>query len=381
MNRIIIAQLVFFLTAGTLLVAQSTEIPSEAELADTAASDAETSVNKAETAVNTGSATTRSEDSEEMESASSTTTTTMAEEDTEEAETVASSTEEESGEGVMYNDGKMNYANSYTKFKLDAADSLSNVNQVEYKIDNTTFQTYKEPFTIKEEGLHSIVYRAVDNAGNYESENVFPVVIDNTPPKLSLVAPENSVENAGVKMVQTQGSLLIRAVDPLSGVKKIAYSLNGAAYEEYSGSEITLDTEGQYVLKYKAMDNLGNETEEMTYVVEADGTAPVVKIVPSSKTVNANGKQYALRNTVFTVEATDKKSGVKTIYVRIDGDEKFQVYSSPINFTEEGEHTIEAQAVDFVGNKSPVVRTDFITDDNPPKSTIQAITSSEETPE
>ncbi len=350
--------------AGALYAQEKYVIPAEAEKAQVAAEEGLSGVEAAEKAVRSASTTT----TRSTETTTNTETVTTKEE-------VAAAEQTTQGEGVMYNDGKMNYANSFTKFKLDAADSLSNVAYIEYRIDNSPFQTYQEPFNIAAEGLHNIVYRSVDHAGNYEAENVFPVIIDNTAPVVSMVTNEKTVVRDGVSLVPVQSEVRIQAIDRLSGVKKIEYSLNGAGYEDYTGEAIAVSAEEQYVLKYKAMDNLGNQTEERTLVVEADGTAPAVFIRPSQKTVNVNGKEYARRDTVFVVEAADKKSSVKNIFVKIDGEENFSVYSSPINFSEEGEHTIESKAVDTVGNESETVKVTFVTDDNPPKSVIQAITN------
>jgi len=369
MKKIVTITLMSTLTvAGALYAQEKYVIPAEAEKAQVAAEEGLSGVEAAEKAVSsTSTTTTRSTETTTTEATTTETVTTE--------EEVAAAEQTTQGEGVMYNDGKMNYANSFTKFKLEAADSLSNVAYIEYRIDNSPFQTYLEPFNIAAEGLHNIVYRSVDHAGNYEAENVFPVIIDNTAPVVSLVTNEKTEVRDGVSMVPQQSEVRIQAIDRLSGVKKIEYSLNGAGYKDYTGEAIAVSAEEQYVLKYKAMDNLGNQTEERTLLVEGDGTAPVVAIRPSQKTVNVDGKEYARRDTVFVVEAADKKSGVKNIFVKIDGEENFSVYSSPINFSEEGEHTIESKAVDSVGNESETVKVTFVTDDNPPKSVIQAITN------
>lgn len=49
---------------------------------------------------------------------------------------------------------------------LKASDNHSGVSKILYSIDERPFSIYKEPFRIKEEGLHIIRYKAADNAGN-----------------------------------------------------------------------------------------------------------------------------------------------------------------------------------------------------------------------
>lgn len=274
--------------------------------------------------------------------------------------------------GIIYNDGRMNYANSQTKFELTASDQISDVDFIEYRINDAPLQRYNGPFSIEQEGLHRIVYRGVDRAGNREAEQVYPVIIDNTAPAVSAVTNKPVVERFSKVYVGPETSLELRAVDALSGVKKIEYSVNGAEVQEYSAA-IPLNNEGEQMIKFKATDFLGNQSAEKSFMAELDATKPVVTITPSHRMVNYDGKKYALRKTIFTVAGTDAQSGIETLLIKVDGETEFRKYTQPLNFSVEGEHAIEAKAIDRVGNESEVVTLEFITDDNPPRTTIRPI--------
>jgi cytochrome c len=49
---------------------------------------------------------------------------------------------------------------------LDATDDESGVDTVEYAVDGGDWQPYSDPFTIEDEGAHTVTYRATDEAGN-----------------------------------------------------------------------------------------------------------------------------------------------------------------------------------------------------------------------
>jgi hypothetical protein len=53
---------------------------------------------------------------------------------------------------------------------LTATDPGSGVNYTMYKVDSGTWTTYTAPFIIKGNGLHTIHFYSIDNAGNIETE-------------------------------------------------------------------------------------------------------------------------------------------------------------------------------------------------------------------
>lgn len=76
-------------------------------------------------------------------------------------------------------------------------------------------QLYTKPFQLAE-GKHTLYYRGVDKAGNFEVLNSSPVYIDGTPPRTTVtVKGEGRVEGGSVYVV-SGSSLALTAVDPES---------------------------------------------------------------------------------------------------------------------------------------------------------------------
>jgi predicted lipoprotein with Yx(FWY)xxD motif len=83
-------------------------------------------------------------------------------------------------------------------------------------------------------------------------------------------------------------------------------------------------------------------------------------------------KMYAKRRTGFKINGTDNGSGVEQILIRVDGAQEWTTYSNVLYFDTEKEHSIEAKAIDAVGNESDVRKITFIVDDNPPTTDLRA---------
>ncbi len=267
------------------------------------------------------------------------------------------------------------YANFAVKFYLDSTDDLSKTDYIEYKLDEGEYVRYSAPFSIYEEGPHSISYRAVDRAGNREFNQSFSVIVDNKAPEVELAPSQSFVEKDGRLFTSLNNTFTIRAVDRYSGIKSISYSINSEPIQTYkAGSVIKLSQSGSQVIKYKADDNLGNTTESGSVVVEVDNGVPIVQIRPSSSLKQVNGDRYARRSTSFNVIAKDDGAGVSQVMVRIDGAQEWQSYVSPLSFETEADHSIAAKAIDAVGNESQIAIIRFKVDDNPPVTKIRTST-------
>ncbi|MGL4369637.1 MAG: OmpL47-type beta-barrel domain-containing protein, partial [Spirochaetota bacterium] len=67
------------------------------------------------------------------------------------------------------------------------------------------------------------------------------------------------------------------------------------------------------------------------------------------------------------------ESGVKMIMVRADGKGDFVPYEKEVFFTTNGDHYIEAKAIDAVGNVSDTVILSVYVDVIPPKTSVETV--------
>jgi cytochrome c len=134
----------------------------------------------------------------------------------------------------------------------------SGVDRIEWSLDGGPWNTYSEPVVITGDGEHTLLYRAVDKAGNVESDKAATVKIDATRPTLMV---------AGVAEGQVYGDasdLVIswRATDATSGVVSQSATLDGEAVT--SGAEVALHQLplGEHNLSVTAEDEAGNRAEQ-----------------------------------------------------------------------------------------------------------------------
>ena len=160
------------------------------------------------------------------------------------------------------------WSNSNVTAAITSTDNSdgSGVKEIHYTVNMGAEQVVtgsSASFTLTEEGIQSIAYWAVDNAGNVEATKYATVRIDKTPPT--------------VDGYVVSGKLMLMASDLRSGVAGIKYSLDGAAAADYS-APLTIPA-GAHTYSYWSVDNAGNESVKETILV---GSTVSVTIAPTS---------------------------------------------------------------------------------------------------
>jgi hypothetical protein len=163
------------------------------------------------------------------------------------------------------------FVTSNTRVTLTPRDAESGVKTTNYIIDGAGSSTYNAPFTLAKEGMRKISFTTTDNVNNKETEKSSEVYVDNTPPVIYAnfsIKPIGKTSN-GLDVYPNYTRLYIGATDKKVGTGKIQYSMNGAAFVDYS-SPYTLDVseldrfqeQKEYTVVIKAIDKLGNESEK-----------------------------------------------------------------------------------------------------------------------
>ncbi len=122
---------------------------------------------------------------------------------------------------------------------------------------------------------------------------------------------------------------------------------------------VETSTPGHYVVTYQAIDAAGNSesiTREVSIVLPADTTAPVITLKGSKNLTVAQGSTYVEQGAT----ATDAR----------DGNVSFSV-SGAVNSNQVGQYTLTYTARDKAGNQSQVVRWVTVADTTAPVITLQ----------
>jgi large repetitive protein len=245
-----------------------------------------------------------------------------------------------------------NWLQDAYEVKLTATDIQSGVAQTFYSINGSEFSEGTS-FTVTEEGINTVSFYSVDNAGNVEKVKTTEVKIDKTAP----ITNSDIASNWNNRKVTVK----LTAADDLSGVAKTFYSIDGSAYTE--GNTFTINTEGITQVSFYSVDNAGNKETAKIEELMIDNTAPVTK-----SDINDQWNSDAVR---VNLTATDDLSGVAKTYYSINGSE----YLEGTSFTATGEGVIQVSfySVDNAGNQE-AVKTEYVTIDNTAPETVSDLT-------
>jgi hypothetical protein len=215
-------------------------------------------------------------------------------------------------------------------------------------------KNYVNPFYFDTEGINTVrtpskVDKETRKVVVPKSDIIFEVYADGLPPisYTHFSGAKKFIKNG--KTYFNKGlQLKLTAKDAVSGVQDIYYSVNKSEYKKYQ-NEIIFENEGEIILKYFAVDHVGNVEKVRNKTFYLDFTPPVIK---KEKTGLSTGNVLS-KNTKIVLSATDNLSGVKHIYYSIDGKSPV-LYSHPLPayILGEGEHKFDYYAIDNVGNTS-----------------------------
>ncbi|PXY24440.1 ThuA domain-containing protein [Prauserella flavalba] len=141
---------------------------------------------------------------------------------------------------------------------LSATDAGSGVERIEWSLDGGEWTTYSEPVVVSGDGEHTLLYRAVDAAGNVESDKAASISIDGTKPTVMVAG----VADGRVYGDATDLVVSWLAGDDTSGVASQSATLDGQPVT--SGATVPLHQLplGVHSLKVTATDTAGNTAEQ-----------------------------------------------------------------------------------------------------------------------
>ncbi|MDS1006697.1 OmpL47-type beta-barrel domain-containing protein, partial [Clostridium sporogenes] len=211
------------------------------------------------------------------------------------------------------------------KMTITATDNLSGVKEVFYKVDDGEFVKYEGEVTLSQ-GTHTIKAKVIDNADNSNDRNG-KFIIDNE--DIDKELPTLEVSGNPIEWTNKDIILNVTAKDNKK-VKSITFP-NGKVV---NGDKTTFTVKNNGTYKFMVEDEAGNKTTKEVSVNRIDKELP---------TVNINVKDDKM-----TIAASDKLSGIKEIFYKIDNGE-FVRYTGEVTLSP-GAHKIKVKAIDNAGN-------------------------------
>ncbi len=231
-------------------------------------------------------------------------------------------------------------------------------------------EKYTNPYYFDTEGKNKIRSRwAVDQQSKKtispQIEVIWEVYADGIAPLSKLDYQKTSKHNNGkTSFLGSDLSINIKSNDLSSGLDQIYYSLNGENYKPVNG-ELKLEREGDQILKYYAVDKVGNVEKEKEKKFTLDLSPPKTYY---NITGISEGEVIALSTKIY-LSAEDSLSGVAKTFYRID-DGKEVLYRSgtkiPISNLKDGNHELHIYSIDKVNNKEDETIVKFYLDRTAP---------------
>lgn len=261
-----------------------------------------------------------------------------------------------SGSGVDY----VNLSVAYLPFGADLSatkywsDDLSDWVDTEVLFKASGADSWNYQLTDVPEGVYTVTSHAVDKAGNEETTYVIKIVYDKTIPEVTLSIDPTSPDGDN-SWYQTLATITLTATDNYL-LDKIEYKWNSDSWTTYS-DPINPPAEGQNILYYRGIDQVGNTTEVGVKEVKYDATSPN----PGPENVEITDFSLPTGNLKWDL-ASDAISGIRdydiTWKLKNDGgiplsfgkNVSATTTSTQIDGLTEGEWEIRVKALDEAGN-------------------------------
>ena len=246
-------------------------------------------------------------------------------------------------------EGKFFVAKS-TRFRLAAQELRTEVDEIRYRIGEGAWQQYRKPFGLPEKaGRHRVSYDATDKVGNRSKRQDSTVFLDLTPPETSHRLEGKQYRYEGTLFLNSQTRIYLHSADPGSGVGQVFYRFGTSTVQPYS-TPITQPTTGAHVLRYFAVDQVGNGETPTHVEFFVDSTPPELSIQGIPPEVRQGNRRILRSGSHVQLEVRDAHSGVQEVAYSING-KPFRLYRRAIQAVpQDGVVTLEVYADDWVNN-------------------------------
>lgn len=223
------------------------------------------------------------------------------------------------------------------------------------------------------DGVHTVSFKTTDASGNASPVVSKTVKVDRTAPSEPdcTALSDSEPYSAGTWAVKPVSLTFSGSTDATGGVfAGYEYRVDGGSWT--TGASLTLLTDGQYTLEYRAYDEAGNRSTTGNITVWLDQTAPAAPQI-TIHTLEGGLADKILQFLTFriffneqlevTITASDLTSGIDTLVWKAGTDETEQVstessvtFTIPVGY----EDKVSAVGIDKAGNRSETALSDGI---------------------
>jgi hypothetical protein len=244
---------------------------------------------------------------------------------------------------------------------ITASDPTSGLASIEYKLDNGNWSPYSEALVISDEGNHTLRYRATDIAGNRATSAVTNIVLDLTPPTVTIAL--TGLQHSG--WYNSTATVTVTASDGENAVGQVQVSLDRGPWMNYTAA-IKISDPGAHTVEARAVDLVGHESEVASASFKVDVKAPVTAKTVAG-TLGKNG--WYISDVQVILTPGDDLSGVASTVYRINAG-AWTTYTEPVAMSIDGTYNFEYRATDLAGNTETVKNVTIKVDKTPPTITF-----------
>ncbi len=193
--------------------------------------------------------------------------------------------------------------------KIDATDDRSGIDGIWYSLDGHSWTSYTNDLTLGD-GIHTLLYRTMDKAGNVAS---YSKTIE-----VTTAIPSSNISIAGTTgsngWYKSNLTVTINSWTGAAGLDHAEYSYDGSHW--FYGSTYDINTDGRNMSYYRSVDNAGNVEQQKILYVSID-TSPPTDTFTLDGHIGRSG--WYDSDVKVTLYPEDSLSGVNKTEYSIDG--------------------------------------------------------------
>jgi hypothetical protein len=273
--------------------------------------------------------------------------------------------------------GKALYTNGIWKFIIQARDSETGLYRIEYKLNDSSVEVYRNPLIIKQPGWNTIEYRSIDRAGNKENWRVTRIFRDVVPPSLHWNFEGSHFQIGEKYFITPETKIKSLAIDKESGLKGIYYSENQSNWKAWDedGYKPKLgenENNRTIFLQIRALDQVNNRSELVKISMEVVNSVSNPGI-HTARIWEKDGNRFCSKNTRVSFSKNQSQLA-ETIYYREMNSQDWREYTTgeirPSQNIESGEWGLEYKTSNALNQESITEKWTCSMDETPPQTEI-----------